>query len=44
VAHIGRPNANGLFYAACSRSYDVDICGCPICRRAAHHGDQEGRQ
>ena len=34
--HIGKRNAAGLFYAACSRDYDEEICGCPICQRAAH--------
>jgi hypothetical protein len=33
--HIGTPNAAELFYAACSRNYAEDACGCPICRQAA---------
>ena len=28
-----QPNGAGLFYAACSRDYAEEICGCPICRR-----------
>jgi hypothetical protein len=35
TAHIGAPNAAGLFYAACSRAYNEEICGCPICQSAA---------
>jgi hypothetical protein len=35
LAHIGRPNSAGLFYAACSRDYGEEICGCPICQQAA---------
>jgi hypothetical protein len=35
VTPIGQANAAGLFYAACSRDYAEDICGCPICRQAA---------
>jgi hypothetical protein len=38
VAHIGRRNSAGLFYAACSRDYDEEICGCPICQQAARDG------
>ncbi len=34
--HIGKRNAAGLFDAACSRDYAEEICGCPICERAAH--------
>lgn len=34
--HIGKRNAAGLFYAACSRDYGEEICGCPICQAAAH--------
>jgi hypothetical protein len=33
---IGRPNSAGLYYAACSRDYAEEICGCPICQQAAH--------
>jgi hypothetical protein len=36
VAHLGTANAAGLYYAACSRDYDEEICGCPICRCADH--------
>jgi hypothetical protein len=38
LAHIGTPNAAGLFYAACSRDYDEEICGCPVCQQAAQEG------
>jgi hypothetical protein len=34
--HIGTRNAAGLFYAACSRDYGEELCGCPICQAAAH--------
>jgi hypothetical protein len=33
--HVGKRNAAGLFYAACSRDYGEEICGCPICQAAA---------
>jgi hypothetical protein len=36
VAHLGRPDSADTFYAACSDDFDEDICGCPVCRRAAH--------
>jgi hypothetical protein len=35
LAHVGTANAAGLFYAACSRDYDEEICGCPICQATA---------
>jgi hypothetical protein len=35
VAYIGRHNAEGRFYAACSDDFDEDICGCPVCQHAA---------
>ena len=38
AAHIGQRNSEGLFYAACSRDFDPDPCGCPICREAQHRG------
>jgi hypothetical protein len=39
AAHIGTPNAAGLFYAACSRGYGEEICGCPICQQAARNDE-----
>ena len=33
--HIGTPNAAGWFYAACSRDYGEEICGCLIYQAAA---------
>jgi hypothetical protein len=39
LAHISRPNDDSLFYAACSRDYAEDPCGCPICRQTAYGGD-----
>jgi hypothetical protein len=35
AAHLGRPKAAGLFYAACSDNDDEDVWAAPISQRAA---------
>ena len=39
---LATPDAErtGLFYAACAREWDTDICGCPLCRRQAVDPDE----
>jgi hypothetical protein len=43
-AYVGRPHPrSGLFYAACAREWDTDICGCPLCQRQAVDPDELGQ-
>jgi hypothetical protein len=42
AAHIGRPTRAGVFYAACSRDYAEQPCGCPICQAAARRCEHSG--